>query len=85
MGVMRETEMGYRIRENIKQTAKGVVQVDITGEVFNTHEVVTVKNATDLADIEKTPLTEFIWKKFDSHVKEAHKRKLEVAGVDSNE
>ncbi len=78
----RETEGGYRYRENIKQTAKGIVQIDITGEVFNTHEVIRVRNPTDLADLEKTPLTEFIWKKFDEHVIEGHKRKLKIAGID---
>jgi len=77
-------EVIERIRENLKESAKGVVQRELTVEFMNGDKINLSLNPKDLADVVTKEIETDIWDRYEKLGELGRKRGFKIAG-DNNE
>jgi len=73
------TELVERIRENLKQSTKNIVTVELTVE-FKNDETKKIENKEDLADIKEVQLETEIWDRYEKLQQIGRDRGHTIAG-----
>jgi len=73
-------EVVERIRENLKQSTKNIVTVDITVEFTNGDKLVVSKNPDDLGDVKLRGIETEIWDRYEKLQKIGRERGMVIAG-----
>jgi len=74
------TDVIERIRENLKTTAKGIVQRELTVEFVNGDHIEMSKNPDDLADTTSKEIETDIWDRYEKLGKIGRDRGFTMAG-----
>jgi len=71
-------ELVERIRENLKESAKGIVQRELTVE-FNNGDSLKIENKADLADVRLKEIETEIWDRYEKLGKIGRDRGFKMA------
>ena len=69
-----------RIRENLKQSTKNIVTVDLTVEFSNGDRINVSENKDDLADVTEKDIETEIWDRYERLHKIGRERGMQMAG-----
>ena len=79
------TEVVQRIRENLKQSTKNIVTVDLTVEFTNGDKINVSDNPQDLADVTTKDIETEIWDRYERLHKLGRERGMTMAGDEKND
>ncbi len=79
------TEVIERIRENLKQSTKNIVTVDLTVEFTNGDKINVSDNPQDLADVTTKDIETEIWDRYERLHKIGRERGMIMAGDEKND
>ena len=79
------TEVIERIRENLKQSTKNIVTVDLTVEFTNGDKINVSDNPQDLADVTTKDIETEIWDRYERLHKIGRARGMKIAGDEKND